>query len=528
LVLLIACVNVSHLLLARAERRQGEAALRVALGASRSRLLRSSALEAAWLASGAAVGGLVVGAGVLNIFGTLRPDRFLAPLASTRIDLTSFAAAAGFSILAVALAALLPAWRASSADPARSLAAAGRGRTPAGNGTASGTRLLIVTEIALTFVVVVSAALLGRNLTSVMRRDAGFATRHVTHIAFRFEGARYADIAERRLGLSEIVERAQSLPGVSAVSYGQGLAPTTGIGRDRLVAVGSGVELPDGDAALSYVGPDYFTTAGIRIAAGRGFEPEDEREGARVLAINRSTAERLFPGGPAVGQTVELVTVTDRRSPWTVVGVVEDIRARGLTSEADTLQIYFPFVFESQVPTLTLVARTEPRATDTTDFLTDLVRSVAGEHAVSRTVAIEELVSDSLVRPRFVATLFGSLSVLAIVLASVGVYGIVSYDVARRQRDVGIRLALGADRARVLAWLFSSCVKPIGVGLAAGLTVALLLTRYLQPLLDTGSPLDPVVFGSTLSLIAVVSGAAVVLPARRSSRLDPLDVIRAE
>jgi predicted permease len=528
LVLLIGCVNVSHLLMARAHRRRAEAAVRLAIGASRGRLLRSYALEAVLLAGGAAACGLAVGAGTLDLFRAWRPDRFLTPLASTHIDIASYAAAACFSLTAVVLATVVPAWRASTADPARALGTGTRGSDGGSRRATVRMRALIVTELTLTFVVVVSAGLLGRSFTTVMRRDPGFATRNVRHLDFRFEGARYADLAERRRGLSEIVERVRALPGVSYVSFGQGLAPEGGISRDRLIAVDTGATLPDGDATLSYIGPNYFPTAGIQLAAGRSFTAEEIRDGAHVLAINLSTARRLFPEGAAIGRTVDLVTVTERRSTWTVVGVAEDTHARGLTSDAGGLQVYFPFRFELQVPTLTLAVRSEESASDPTALVSETVRSVAGEHSVGQVTTVDSLIAASLARPRFVAMLFGSLSVLALVLASVGVYGIVCYDVARRRKDVGVRLALGAGRARILGWLFGAAARPVGLGLATGVAASLAATHYLSPLLDEGSPTDPLTFALVLVVFAIVAGAAVALPARRSSRLDPLDVLRAE
>jgi putative ABC transport system permease protein len=528
LVLLIACTNLANLLLARASARERELAVRQALGASRARLVRQLLVESLLLA--------VIGAG-LGALLAQSLSRFLVGFLSTNSDtlildlgvdwrVLGFAAAlAGLTCL---LFGLLPAVRATRIEPGAAMKTGGRGLT-AGRGRFSLRRALVVVQVALSLVLVAGALLFTRSLNKLLTVEAGFERDGI--LLARANFGRLNLPLERRLAFQrELLDRLKAIPGVEAATDAD-TVPLTGGGRSNDMWLDGAAMQQKIQTNINRIGLDFFKTLRIPLLAGRDFDERDAANTAQVAIVSETFARRLLPGAPpaqAVGHRFWIDrTPTNPETLCEIVGLVKDTKFRDLRTDI--------------TPVIFLAAAQEPRPASARQFLlrsslpqseiTAAVKQTLNEINPAITVSFQNLktmVESSLLRERLLATLSGFFGVLALLLASIGLYGMLAYSVASRTNEIGIRMALGAQ-ARAVRWLIlREALLLLLAGVAVGVPLIVAVTHLAATLLYGLTPTDPVSLGlAALSLLAVTLLAGYV-PARRATKLDPLTALRHE
>jgi predicted permease len=528
LVLLIACTNLASTLLARGAGRERELAVRASLGAGRGRVVRQLLTESAVLATLGALAGIGLAALLLRALQALSPAS-LPRAGDVRLD----GGVLAFTLLMTAVTALLcgilPAVRLSGGSAARSLRDGGRGSAPGAKSPLW--RVLVGTEVALALVLLIGSGLLIRSLQLVLAEEPGFDARDVLAVDVDLSRLEYPTQADHARFHQALLERLASLPGVSAAGIGSA-AP-------MMSFVPNGQMELDGDlekrAVAAYVAASsgYFEALDIPLLQGRlPDERTDLPTTAHVAVVSRSFADRFWPGEDPIGRQVTgggMDNHWQSRTFATVVGVVGDARHVDLSREVYPT-VYFPFtqrpfriVFNADV--LIESSQGDPAA------LAAGVREAAlslDPDAAVRTQPLEAAVSSSLSARRFPMLVLGGFALLALLLAVVGIYGVVSYGVARRRREMGIRIALGADVARVRNLVVRESVAMVVVGLAVGVAGGLALTGMLGSLLYRVSPGDPLTFVAMAGLLLVAGWAAAWIPARAGSRVDPMVTMRAE
>jgi putative ABC transport system permease protein len=530
-VLLIACANVANLLLARGSERARELAVRAALGAGRARMVRQVLTESALL--GIAGGALGVGLALwaLDALLALVPATMPRPSAIA-IDGRVLAFSAAAALVTSVLFGLVPALSAARADVHGALKQAGRTGIP-GRGRLGGA--LLVGEIALSFLLLVGAGLALRSFARVTAVDPGFDPRGLLTASVSLPDARYGDRARIGTLFDQLLARARALPGVEGAALAMPLAYTgDSIHLPFVVLPGAGAA--PGPAGRQrgipsrFVSPEYFRLMGISLVAGRLLDPTDERAGAPAVAVvSESLARDLFRGGPALGRRLD---VTDGfPGVRTIVGVVSDARNR--LEEPRTPQLYLPF--NQPTGPIPLSAR----------MLLVRTRGAAGPAAIVKPLqaelaaldaalplgdveTMEQRLAGSLQQRRLSATLLALFAGLALVLAAAGIYGVTSYAVSQRTRELGVRMALGAQRARVLRMVLGQGLRVGLLGVGLGLGAALASTRLIASQLYGISPTDPPTFVALGGLLLLVTVAAALLPARRATQVDPMVALRAD
>jgi predicted permease len=524
LVLLIACVNVANLLLARGVGRAGEIAVRAALGAGRGRIARQLLTESVALAL---LGG-VLGAG-LAVLGT-RAFVHLAPgdvprLDAVRVDGTVLLATLAMAIVVGALAGLGPALQSGRSDLNRVLREGGRG--------AVGRRLravegLAVAEMALAVTLLVGAGLLVRSFDKLRAVDPGFRPERVLTFDVSLPSASYEPVERKRAFADALLARLRALPEARDVAVAFGL-PMCGVSFGLTFDIASRPLPPAQQPATSvrFASPGYFAALGIPLVRGRAFTADDRGGAPPVLVINETAARRFFPGRDPIGERVALGMTRDSvRLGGEIVGVVGDVHDFGLDAEAQP-QMYAPF---DQWPMsyLSVVVRTTGEPTALAAAARRIVRELDPTLPVARLTTLEQSVAESVARPRFYMLLLGSFAATALVLAAVGVYGVIAYAVGRRTREIGVRLALGATAAQVLRGVVGRALALGLAGLVLGTLGAVAATRLMRGLLFGVGPTDPLAFGVAAVALLAVAVAAAWVPARRAARVSPVAAMRAE
>ncbi|MEK6321131.1 MAG: ABC transporter permease [Acidobacteriota bacterium] len=529
-VLLIACVNVANLLLARAEARRREFSIRLALGAGRNRLLRQFLAEGMILVVLGVIAGIVLAKVGLGLVMAAAPDS-IPRTAEVGIDPTVLAFTLGVSILSIIVFAMAPLMQMRDRDLATTLRGSGQ-RTSGGGGSHRLRKTLVIAEIALAVIPVVGSGLMIRAFWKLSQVDAGFDPRGVTAFSLQLPASKY-QAPDRMRFASQLEERLTALPGVKSASVASGLPPLRPINaNDTDIEDYQGT--PDGPAEnVDYwntVNEGYFKTMGIRTLEGRTFESSDRNDNAqKVMVINQAMARRFWQGSP-IGRRVNPGFQTP--PVWfTVVGLVEDTKNLGVDKPGGT-ELYFlqPQTAAFGVSTrMSFVVRTEGASAAT---VASGIRSVVSELDPSVPIfqlqTMSDIVADSLVRPRFLSLLLGAFSVIALLLAAIGIYGVMAYSVAQRTQEIGVRVALGATTRNVLAMVVGEGLRMTVVGLAVGLTGALLLTRVMASLLFEVSATDPLTFVMVGTGLTVVGLLACFVPARRAARVDPMVALRYE
>jgi putative ABC transport system permease protein len=525
LVLLIACANVANLTLARGEERYRETAVRSALGATRAALMRQLLVESAVVSAAGAAGGVLLAAWLVRLFPALLPPGTSAIVLDVRLDARFFAFAGALAVAATTLVGVLPAWRGSRPDISRGLK-----KRPAAAGW-SGRRLplrdlLVVSEIALSGMIVIAAGLLVRSFVASLAVNPGFdAQKHVTTF-YMVPGLKGYDAAGTYRFLEAARRAIGTIPGVRRVSYGIRL-PAQGneAGWAASITI-PGKEPPRGKDAFeiryTMVGPDYFEVMGTRMLSGRGIREADGPSSAPVAIISESMARRLWPGEAPIGRHIRIGRA--RPIDHEIVGVAEDIRIGGLY-EAPEMYVYVPYAQHPQSFGLLLV-ETE---TDIAGVVVSVRQQIAALDATVPVLAVssfadhmERLIYDD----RRNAWIGLAVAGLALTLGAVGVYGVVSLVTARRTKEIGIRVALGADRRQLLRLLLGKGAALATAGTILGIAGGLVVGRLLSSQLHGVSPADPLtIFAGTLVLLSVALASG-FLPAWRASRLEPAIALR--
>ncbi|MGD8699769.1 MAG: ADOP family duplicated permease, partial [Gemmatimonadales bacterium] len=527
LVLLLACANLANLLLARAMTREREVAVRGALGAGRGRLVRQFLTEALLIAAlGGGLGFALTAVG-LDTFIALAPDD-IPLLEMTRIEPAVFIFAASVTLLATLLFGLVPALRATASDLAGTL----RAGTERGGGLRQA-RLrsgLLIAEVALSVVLVIGAGLLLRSFLQIERVDYGFDLDNVLVTYVTLPSARYSDTPQHVDFFRRSLERIEAVPGVRAAA-GTSDAPAMGMGVTFSFAIEGrprpGPKEREDPVPLSAVTPDYLRTLGIPLRTGRGFSEADGPEAPAVVVINEALAHRHWLSEDPVG---ERISFEGQQGPWLeIVGVVADTRHSSVDRPAEPA-MYIPYAQKGRawMNWMALIVRTEGDPQSLAPAVRDAIWELDGTLALGRITPLTDLYGELNARRRFAMVLLGIFAALAIVLGMVGVYGVLSYAVAQRTREIGVRIALGAQRSLVAATVVRQGVILALAGIGLGIPAALGLSRFLDSLVFGISTMDPVTFVAVPMLLLVIAALAAYLPARRATRIDPLQALRTE
>ncbi len=524
-VLLIACANIANLLLGRAVTREREMAVRTALGAGRWRLLRLLLAESLLIALSGAALGLLVGRGARD-----------AMVASVPIDIPIWmrfpidGVVVTFTVL-IAMASglvfgLLPALRASRHEVTAALRESGSRAA-----TAGGARLrttLVVAEVAIAVVLLASAGLVVRGFVRLMNVDQGFRTSNVLTLRIALPQADYGDDDRRRAFADEALRRIRTLAGVERAAIVTSL-PLSGGSVYNVSIEGTPPPLPGKEPLAASVAPssDYFETMGIRLVRGRTFDLRDGRpDTAPVAIVNEAFASRHWPGQDPVGERFKPGAASSA-DPWLmVVGVVGDVRALSLDSPIrEAMYVPYPQRPERR---FSVAVKTTGSPLALVDRVRQAVGAIDRNLPVADVFTMDRVVVRSLWQPRLFSWIFGVFGAVALLLAVVGVYGVVSYSVAQRTREIGIRVALGAGRGRIRRMVLGQGMRATFIGLAIGLASALAVTRVMGALLYGVSPTDPVTFGLVTMALTLTALVACFVPALRATKVDPIVALRCE
>src|SRR5580658_9128242 len=524
LVLLIACANVANLLLMRATGRMREIALRAALGAGRRRIVQQLLSESLLLALAGWAAGLAVGYWGLKGLLSLIPASVALPrMESIRLDSGVFLFAFGIAVATAVLFGLVPAVQASRPQ-LQSALQQGSQRTGVG-GSRVFRRSFVVAEIALALLLLVGAGLLMRSFGRLISVNPGFATEHLLTMEMFTSPARYEDKQKRSQYLDRVLDEVRNVPGVQAAGSIHFL-PLTGTVSGSCFGPVPGPE-PDASspgADFLVISPGYFQSMGTPMLSGRDFGAQDRFGTPSVLVVNHAFAERFFAGQNPVGKKLNVCWTVP--NPVEIVGVVADARQTELR-EAPHPTI---FLANPQAPMYfaRLVVRTRNDPRQLARAVQAAIHRVDPDQAVSNVQTMDDIFSDSVARPRFQLVLLVVFAGIAALLATIGVYGVVSYSVTQRTQEIGIRVALGARSGDVLRLVLREGLLLGGLGVAAGLAAAVVSTRVLRSLLFEVTPTDPVTLGAAAGLLLAVAFAAALLPARRATRVDPVVALHYE
>ena len=521
LVLLIACANVANLMLARGAARAREIAVRTALGASRSRLVRQLLTESALLALGGTVCGVVLSAWSLDLLLAAAPAS-IRHLADVRVDRAVLGFAAALSALTTVLFGLVPALHATRTNLVDALKDGGSGTAGPSRGRLR--RALVVGQFALSLMLLAGAGLLLRSFAEVLRVQPGFDARGVLAAQVTLGGGRYdPDEAQQRYW-ADVVRRVSAIPGVE--SAGAISSPPLE-GRGDWSYFIEGYEAKPGefpDDELRQVTPGYFRTLRIRVS-GREFTEGDDAKAPLVLLVNEAWVRRFFPGREAIGRRIRLGN--EKGKPRTIVGVVGDSHDLGLDAPTPPML----FVPEGQLANSRLVLMVRAaggRASALQQPIQAALADVDAGQPPDWVVPFEDRIAGALAPRRFPLQLLGAFAVLAMVLSALGIYGVTAYGVTQRTREIGVRLAVGAQRSDVVRMVMGGAVRLAVLGVAIGLVGALAGARLLSSQLYGIRSRDPLTLASISALLAVVALVASWLPAQRATRVDPIIALRAE
>ncbi len=525
-VLLIASVNLASLLLARASARERELAIRAALGAGRARIITQLFTESLVLAS---IGG-VLGIGVANA-GT----HFLLALGAGQLpraedvtlDGSVLLFTAGISMITGIAFGLVPAIRASSPALQRSLRDGARGATSGGGRLRNG---LVVAEVALAMVLAVGAGLMTRSFIKLTHVDLGFAPESRVAVNFTLSSERHPAPGEMPLVYRTILDRVRTAPGVIAAGAIRDL-PFRGDGETVGIRPPGSSPGPSGEsptATLMFASDGFFNAMGIPLVAGRDLSPQDRADGPLVFVVNRALANKFFPGRGAVGQSLDLGMnrATGKPVLATIVGVVGDVHQTAV-DESPEPRIYASVqqLFRVKV-NLIVRAQGDPRAT--IKRVEDAIHSVEPQQTITAAFTLDDAVGEAVARPRLLTVLLGLFGAMGLILGALGIYGVLAYLVAQRTREIGVRIALGAQPGDVLGMIVGHGLRLAGLGVAFGFAGALALTRLMQGVLYGVSPTDPLTFAGVAAALVAVAAFASWIPALRATRVDPLVALRYE
>jgi putative ABC transport system permease protein len=522
-VLLIACANIANLLLARATARHREISIRAALGASRARLVRQLLTESVLLALCGGLTGMLLARWGLDALLALAPAN-LPRVTDIHLDAGVLVFSLALSIITGLVFGIAPAWLAARADVNEALKQGSRGSTEGG---ARG-RLrsaLVVIEVTFALMLLGGAGLLARSFIQLAHVDPGFTPENATVLRLSLPQKKYALPEQQTAFADALLERVKTLPGVQAA----GLTHSMPLVGDYVLGFnieGRPAIAPSDLPSTNYyaVTPEYFRAMGIRLVRGRVFTVRDDAKAPRVAIINETMARQHFPNEDPIGKRIN---ITNGPDTWReIIGIVGDIKQYGV-DKATTNQSYEPF---AQVPfsSLNVVIRTNGHSTALLGAIRPTVYAVDKDQPIGTIRPLEEIVADSVARQRFAMTLLTVFSLVALVIAAVGIYGVMAYSVVQRTGEFGIRMALGAQQRDVLRLVLAQGGKLVGLGLIIGLAATLAASRAMSSMLFNTSAQDPLTLGTITLLLGAVALVACLLPATRATKVNPIEALRTE
>jgi putative ABC transport system permease protein len=525
LVLLIACTNVANLLLAQGASRQREFAIRTAMGASRSRMIRQLLVESLLCAAAGGALGLAVGLWLMNI---LTPEVAASGVSglSTKLDGTVLAFAIGATVLAGVLFGLIPAWRVTRGSVTQTL----KDQGSTGSVALSHVRFrkfLVAGQVAFTLLLLAGSCLFTKTLWNLRSQSLGLNTTNV--ITFSISPALNGYNTARSIALiDQMREQFATLPGVKAVGSSE-VSTLTGTDMHADITVEGGPVLTDDEEHVLYdrVSPAYFSAIGIPLVAGREFGSGDTTASGKVAIINESLAKRFFPKRNAVGSRVAFGAGDRTKPDILVVGIVKDNKQVHVRDEMSPY-IFFPYAQQEKLSGMTFYVRTQQDPLFVADELRDSVRGLDPNLPVYDLKTFQQVVDEDLLAERLIAGLSASFGVLAALLAAMGIYGVLAYLVVQRTREIGIRMALGAATRQVRTLIFKEVGFMVVAGATVGLPVAYGLARVSESLLYGVHANNILIYLVALSVIGVIAAAACYLPVRRATQVDPMVALRYE
>ena len=527
-VLLIACVNVANLLLARASTREAEIAVRTAIGAGRSRIIGQRVTESVVLGLLGGLLGLVLALwGTAAIVGMQPGD--LPRISEVRVDGAVIAFTFGISLVAALLFGMLPALQSASMNPYDALREAGRSQV----GSRRSQRLrtgLVVAEIAFAVLLLAGAGLLIRSFATLMDVDPGFRSEGLLTFPVGLPGGTYPDDARRSMFVEQYLERVRALPGVAEAAAVSAAPLAAGTLRVGFSIEGEGEVSSEQVMDIRVVTPGYFRLMGIPLRGGRDVEPSDRAGTQPVAVVSEAAVRRYFRDGDPIGRTITMGWARDAQPDGvtaTIVGVVADVKLYEL-GEAPLPTVYFPHA-QVGVPGMSIIVRAAgANPLLPVPGLRDELRALDPNLPLDDVQLVDDILADSVAQPRFYMMLLLLFAGVAVILAAVGIFGVMSFAVAQRRREIGIRMALGAPHASVLRLVLREGMLVTAVGIAIGLTAAVALTRVMESLLYGVAATDAVALVGATLILAATALLASCLPARRAASLDPLLALRAD
>jgi len=520
-VLLIGCVNIANLLLARGTARRREIAIRTALGAGRSRLVGQMLVESLVLA------GMGGAAGVALAYAAIRAIVAYAPVDLPRADEVHLDARVLLftlilSIFTGALFGLFPAWRATRGDPQEAMKSGSRGST-AGRSSGRLRSVLVALEVGLSAMCLIAGGLLLHSFLNLLHVDRGFEAERIVTVDLNLPDIQYPDLPQRASFLRAVLERVESLPGVTSAGVSNRLPLSGEGGNNLLLTEGANIPLMERPLAdIRQVNPGFFRTMGIPLRSGRIFEEADRSR--KVALVSAVTAGRLWPDQNPIGKRFRMGS--DDSPLIEVAGVVGDVRSVSLNT-TPSLTVYIPYWqrFQNQA---SLVVRTSIDPLAASSAIRAAIREVDRELPVPAFRTMEDIVAESVAQRRFQMSLVLLFAAAALLLSSLGIYGVVSYSVAQRTNEMGIRMALGAQPGNIRRMVLGQSLVPVCEGLVAGVIASVALGKVLGSLLFGVSAWDPATISGVLTLLVAVAAMATVAPVRRATRVDPASALRDE
>lgn len=519
-VMMIACLNVANLLLARSTERSKEIAIRTALGAGRFRIVRQLLTESILLAvTGGFLGLVLAGWSDRGLIALFSERSGLARLEQTGIDGRVLGFTLCLCIVSSLLFGLIPALQASKLDFNEALKETGRSGST-GIRTRRLRNLIIVAETALSLMLLTGAGLMIRSLFNLLRVNPGFNVQSVLTARLPLPAYRVPDKKQQPAYYTEMLKRVQSLPGVRSAGLVTVLPLTGGEALISITSDREGEELTF-HSAFRAVSPDYFRALGIPAVLGRVFTEADTADAPRVAVVNEALARKMWPGQNPIGKTINW----GKGLP--VIGIVGNIKHKSLNAEPEP-ELYLPYLQYLGVPQSTIVVRTDSNPMSMVAAIRKTIREFEPDQPIVDVRTMEQVVYDSLAQPRFYTLLLGIFSALAVILASSGVYGVMSYSVSQQQHEIGIRMALGAESRKIVVEFVNRGLRYVVAGIVIGLAAALGITRYLSSMLYEITQTDPATYAVVSLFVLAWTTLAIVIPTKRITRVDPAVALRYE
>jgi putative ABC transport system permease protein len=526
-VLLIASVNVANLQLVRATGREKEMAIRQAMGASRWRLMRQTITESLLLALIGGTLGLLLAAWGVDLIRAFKPEN-LPRLEELSLDGRVLLFTGLISLLSGLIFGLAPAIQSGRANLNTSLKEGGRSETE-GFAKRRLRNALVVSEFALALMLLIGAGLMIRSFQSLQQVNPGFDSKNILTFQINLPRNKYRDPVQGAAFQQQFMQQVESLPGVEAASLSMALPPNLLVMTNPF-ALESNPPAPGEAQPLAehiLVSPDYFKTLGIKLLSGRVFTDADKQGAPSVIIINKTMAETYFPNQDPVGKRLQTGDYNPQFPFDTIIGVVDDVKYQGLREERKPT-MYWPYLQNTWWRSMYVAVRTQNDPLNSVAAVRSEIRSIDKDLPLSNIKTMEQLMADSVTEPKAITTLFAMFGAVALILASIGIYGVMSYSVTQRTREIGIRMALGAPTGKVLQMIIRQGMTLAIIGVSLGLLAALALTRLMADLLFGVSARDVATFVAVSVILAGVALVASLVPARRATKVDPMVALRYE